>query len=54
MMYFIQQPDLTSLVVDLTTSENVLSENWINNTIHTRTESKRLSKPLLNQFSYLN
>ena len=43
--HFIQQPDLTSLIVDLTTSENVLSENWINkHQIHTRTESKRLKQ----------
>ena len=43
--HFIQQPDLTSLIVDLTTSENVLSENWINkHQIHTRTEPKRLKQ----------
>ena len=43
--HFIQQPDLTSLIVDLTTSENILSQNWINkHQIHTRTESKRLKQ----------
>ncbi len=43
--HFIQQPDLTSLIVDLTTSENILSHNWVDkHHIHTRTESKRLKQ----------
>jgi hypothetical protein len=43
--HFIQNPDLTSLVVDLTTSENILSENWENkHQIHTKTESERLKQ----------
>jgi len=43
--HFVQNPDLTSLVVDLTTSENILSENWKNkHHIHTKTESERLKQ----------
>ena len=43
--HFVQNPDLTSLVVDLTTSENILSENWENkHQIHTKTESERLKQ----------
>ena len=43
--HFIQHPDLTSLIVDLTTSENILSHNWIDkHHIQTRTESKRLKQ----------
>ena len=43
--HFIQNPDLTSLVADLTTSRNILSENWKNkHHIHTKTESERLKQ----------
>ena len=43
--HFIQHPDLTRLIVDLTTSENILSHNWIDkHQIQTRTESKRLKQ----------
>ena len=43
--HFLQNPDLTSLVVDLTTSPNILSENWENkHHIKTRTESERLKQ----------
>ena len=43
--HFIQNPDLTSIVADLTTSQNVLSENWKNkHHIHTKTEPERLKQ----------
>jgi len=43
--HFIQNPNLTSIVVDLTTSENVLSENWEKkHQIQTKTEPLRLKQ----------
>jgi hypothetical protein len=43
--HFVQNPDLTSLVADLTTSQNILSENWKNkHQIHTKIESDRLKQ----------
>ena len=43
--HFVQNPDLTSLVSDLTTSQNILSENWKNkHQIHTKIESDRLKQ----------
>tara|TARA_B100001093_G_scaffold169774_1_gene162500 strand:+ start:2252 stop:4189 length:1938 start_codon:yes stop_codon:yes gene_type:complete len=43
--HFVQNPDLTSIVADLTTSQNVLSENWKNkHHIHTKTEPERLKQ----------
>ncbi len=43
--HFIQNPNLTSLVVDLTTSENTLSENWEKkHQIQTKTEPLRLKQ----------
>jgi hypothetical protein len=41
----VQNPNLTSLVADLTTSQNILSENWKNkHQIHTKIESDRLKQ----------
>jgi len=43
--HFVQNPNLTSLVADLTTSQNILSENWKNkHQIHTKIESDRLKQ----------
>jgi DNA primase len=43
--HFIQNPNLTSIVVDLTTSENTLSENWEKkHQIQTKTEPLRLKQ----------
>ena len=43
--HFVQNPDLTSLVADLTTTQNILSENWKNkHQIHTKIESDRLKQ----------
>jgi len=43
--HFVQNPDLTSLVADLTTTQNILSENWKNkHQIHTKVESDRLKQ----------
>ena len=43
--HFIQNPNLTSIVADLTTSENIVSENWkLKHQIHTKTESERLKQ----------
>jgi hypothetical protein len=43
--HFIKNPDLTSLVADLTTSQNILSKNWESkHQIHTKTEPERLKQ----------
>ena len=43
--HFVQNPNLTSLVADLTTSQNILSENWKNkHQINTKIESDRLKQ----------
>jgi DNA primase len=43
--HFVQNPNLTTLVADLTTSQNILSENWKNkHQIHTKIESDRLKQ----------
>jgi DNA primase len=43
--HFVQNPDLTSIVADLTTSQNIVSENWkIKHQIHTKMESERLKQ----------
>jgi len=48
--HFINNPDknLNSLVVDLTTSKDSLSENWVKkHNIHTKTESTQLKKAVI-------
>ena len=43
--HFVQNHNLTSLVADLTTSQNILSENWEKkHQIHTKIESERLKQ----------
>jgi DNA primase len=43
--HFVQNPNLTSIVADLTTSENIVSENWkVKHQIHTKMESDRLKQ----------
>ena len=43
--HFVQNHNLTSLVADLTTSQNILSENWKKkHQIHTKIESERLKQ----------
>ncbi len=43
--HFIQNPNLTSIIADLTTSENIVSENWkLKHQIHTKTEPERLKQ----------
>jgi len=43
--HFVQNPDLTSIVADLTTTQNIVSENWKKkHQIHTRMESERLKQ----------
>ena len=43
--HFIQNPNLTSIIADLTTSENTVSENWkLKHQIHTKTETERLKQ----------
>ncbi len=48
--HFINNPDqnLNSLVVDITTSKDVLSENWVKkHNIHTKTEGTQLKKAVI-------
>ena len=54
--HFVQNPDLTSLVVDLTTSENIFKRELgkTNTKFHTKTESEKIKTSSCRIYLFIN